>query len=58
MDRVTGKENSPVTIAVGQQQILTPRRTGQHIVIDRHGNRLFEHCFHIVVAVDNRMRVK
>ena len=47
-----------MTIAVGQQQILSPRRTGQHLVSDRHGNRPLEHRLHVIIAVDNRMQGK
>ena len=58
MDRVSGKEDASVTVVVGQQQVLAPRRARQHLVLDRHGDRFLEHRLHIVIAIDNRMQGK
>ena len=56
MHRIAGKEHAALPVAVGEQQVLPPRRAGQHLVFHRHGDRLLEHGLHVVVAVDHRMQ--
>ena len=56
MRGIAGDEDAAVPVAVGEQQVLPPRRAGQHLVFDRHADGALELRLHRVVAVDHRMQ--
>ena len=56
MHRIAGENPAAAPIAVGQQQVLPPLADIEHVVLDRHGDRLFEHGRHIGVGFHHRMQ--
>ena len=56
MHRIAGEKHPILAVAVGEQQILPPRRAGQHLVFDRNADDALERRLHLFVAVDDGMQ--
>src|SRR5262249_41041199 len=55
MHRVAGEKYTIFAVAVGKQQVLPPRRAGQHFVLHWNSNGALELGLHLLVAVEDRV---
>ena len=56
MHGIAGKKHPILAVAVGEQQILPPRRAGQHLVFHRNADNSLERRLHLFVGVDDGMQ--
>ena len=53
MHGVAGKKHPVLAVAVGEQQILPPRRARQHLIFHRNADDSLECRLHLFIAVDD-----